>query len=374
MISKLLSACVAVLLAGIFPGCHRGDRSIKIGGLVPLTGEGASYGASTRNGYELALQEWNARGGVLGRPLELAVRDDQSSPAEGLAALARLIQHDRIVALLGPTLSKVAFVTAPVVQSAGIPMLSPTASDPRLTAAGDHIYRVCCTDRAQGAAAAAFAYHDLKARRAACVYDMGSVYPAELAQAFKSSFTSQGGRMVAYLEHPTGTSNTTAQITRLMQAHPDVLYIPDYYPDAVLIAKEARAQGFKGALVGGDGWDCPELMRKGGLESGFFTSNFSRDESRPMVQDFVRKYRERHRLDPDACAALAYDAANVLFDAIQRAGTTDGAALNEALARTDFSALSGQIKFDLQRNPVKSPLIIEIKGGQLIYRGRSNVD
>jgi branched-chain amino acid transport system substrate-binding protein len=359
-----------VLLAGAILGCGRGGRAIRIGALVPLTGEVASFGVSTRNGYELAVQEWNARGGVLGRPLELSIRDDQGNPAQGLDALTRLVEHDRIVALLGASLSKVSYVAAPIVQSLGIPMISPTSSDPKLTAIGDHIYRVCCTDRAQGDAAAAFAFQDLRARRAACIYDMGSVYPAELAQAFKSKFMSLGGKMVAYQDHPTGAISTAAQITRVVRAHPDILYIPDYYADAVLIAKEARAQGFKGTLMGGDGWDAPALAHRGGLEAGYFTCNFSRDEDRPIVQDFVRKYRERYHMDPDSSAALAYDAGNVLFDAIRRAGATDGPTLNEALSGTDFSGVSGQIKFDLQRNPVKPPLIIEIKGGRMLYRGK----
>jgi len=362
--SKRWSACIAVLLAGAFLNCGRGSGSIKIGGLTPLTGEGAGYGASTRNGYELAVREWNDRGGVLGRRLELALRDDQGSPAEGLAALTKLIEYDRIVALLGPTLSKVSLVAAPIVQSVGIPMVSPTASDPRLTALGDHIYRICCTDRAQGDAAASFAFHELRARKAACIYDGGSVYPAELAQAFKARFTGLGGEQVAFLNHPNGSPATTALISRAVRARPDILFIPDYGADAALIAREARAQGFTGALLGGDGWDGSVA----GLESGYFTSNFSKDEPRPSVQDFVRKYRERYRSEPDACAALAYDAGNVLFEAILRAGTTGGPALAAALAGTDHAGVSGRIRFDPQRNPVKSPLIIEIRDGRRICR------
>jgi branched-chain amino acid transport system substrate-binding protein len=340
--SKRWSACIAVLLAGAFLNCGRGSGSIKIGGLTPLTGEGAGYGASTRNGYELAVREWNDRGGVLGRRLELALRDDQGSPAEGLAALTKLIEYDRIVALLGPTLSKVSLVAAPIVQSVGIPMVSPTASDPRLTALGDHIYRICCTDRAQGDAAASFAFHELRARKAACM----------------------GGEQVAFLNHPNGSPATTALISRAVRARPDILFIPDYGADAALIAREARAQGFKGALLGGDGWDGSVA----GLESGYFTSNFSKDEPRPSVQDFVRKYRERYRSEPDACAALAYDAGNVLFEAILRAGTTGGPALAAALAGTDHAGVSGRIRFDPQRNPVKSPLILEIRDGRRICR------
>ncbi|MDR3673564.1 MAG: ABC transporter substrate-binding protein [Holophaga sp.] len=373
MKSQFLSICASVLLA-TFLACGRSSRTIRIGALAPLTGEAAGFGASTRNGYQLAVQEWNARGGVLGRPLELMLRDDQGSPAEGLGALTRLLEQDRVSALLGASLSKVSYVTAPILQSLGIPMISPTSSDPQLTAVGDHIYRICCTDQAQGGSAAAFAYRDLRARRAACIYDSASVYPAELAQAFQSRFTSLGGRMVAFLPHPAGSITMAAQITRLVRARPDVLYLPDLCAEAALLAQEARAQGFKGALMGGDGWDAPALAHSRGLESGFFTGNFSQDEDRPVVQEFVRNYRKRHGQDPDACAALAYDSGSVLFDAIRRAGTASGPALNAALAASDYPGVTGQIRFDPQRNPAKPPLIIEIKSGRRFYRGKPAIE
>jgi branched-chain amino acid transport system substrate-binding protein len=367
--SQLLSICASILLAAGFQGCGKDRPSIKIGALAPLTGEAAGYGASSRNGYELAVAEWNSRGGVLGRPLELVLRDDQGSPAEGLAAVHRLVEQDRVVALLGATLSRVSYVAAPVAQSLGLPMVTPTSSDPGLTAVGDHIYRVCCTDRAQGEAAAAFAFRDLRARKAGCIFDRGSVYPHELAEAFKARFTGLGGQMVAFLDHPTGTLSTAAQITRLVQSRPDVLYLPDYWAEAGLVAREARAQGFKGVLMGGDGWDSRQLDGPGGLEAGYFTCNFSADENRPSVQYFVQKYRERFQAEPDACAALAYDAGNVLFDAIRRAGAASGPALNAALAGTSYAGVSGEVRFDPQRNPTRPPLIIEVKGGRRFCRG-----
>lgn len=366
---RFFSICAAFLLAACFQGCGRDHRAIRIGALAPLTGEASGYGASTRNGYELAVAEWNARGGVLGRPLELALQDDQGSPAGGLAAVHRLVEQDRVAALLGATLSRVSYVAAPVAQSAGLPMVTPTSSDPGLTAVGDHIYRVCCTDRAQGEAAAAFAFRDLRARRAACIYDRGSVYPAGLAQAFKARFTGLGGQVVAFLDHPSGTLSTAAQITRLVQSRPEVLYLPDYWAEAGVVARAARAQGFKGILMGGDGWDVPQLAGAGGLETGYFTCNFAPDEDRPVVQAFARKYRERYRAEPDACAALAYDAACILFDAIRRAGAASGPALAAALAGTDYPGVSGLIRFDSQRNPTRPPLIIEVRGGRRFCRG-----
>jgi branched-chain amino acid transport system substrate-binding protein len=363
---------VAALLAGAFLSCGKDSPSIKIGGLMPLTGEVSPFGATSRKGYDLAVKEWNERGGVLGRPLELLVHDDQAIPGQGLDGLTRLIEHDRIVALLGANISKVSLAAAPIAQAAGIPMISPLSSHPQVTAAGDCIYRICFTDRDQGAAGAVFAFHDLKARKAACIFDGSDSFPAEIAQIFKGRFTSLGGKVVAFVDHPSGITDFRPHIARILGARPDLIYLPDYYRDAVLIAKEARAQGFKGALVGGDGWDSPRILPPEGLglDSGFFTTNFSKDEDRPIVKDFVKKYRALHHADPDAFAALAYDAGNVLFDAIRRAGTTSSQAVKTALLDTDYPGVSGQIRFDAQRNPVKSPVIIEIKGGRMLYRGK----
>ncbi len=371
MKAPILSFGVAALLAGLFMGCNRSSQTIKVGGLVALTGEVATFGAASRNGYQMAVQEWNQRGGVLGRPLELVIRDDQGHPAQSMDLVTRLIEYDRIVGLLGANLSKVSLVAAPIAQAAGIPMISPSSSDPRLTGTGDFIFRVCFTDRDQGAAGALFAFRDLKARKAACIFDGGDSFPAEVAQVFKDKFTSLGGQVVDFQEHASGAANLKPLVAKVLGSRPDVLYLSDFYPDAVLIAREARTQGFKGALVGGDGWDSPKLVPAGnlGLDSGFFTTDFSKDEDRPIVQDFVRKYRARHQEDPSAFAALAYDAANVLFDAIQRAGSTSGAAIKAALRDTDYPGVSGRIRFGPERNPIKSSIVIEIKGGRMLYRG-----
>lgn len=369
---QILSTCLGALLAGAFLGCGNDGRTIKIGGLAPLTGEAAPIGTASRNGYELAVREWNERGGVLGRQLQLTLRDDQNQPGPSLDAVTRLIQQDRIVALLGANLSQVSLTVAPMLQAAGIPMISPTSGAPGLTAVGDCVHRICSTDQDQGAAGARFAFHDLKARKAACLYEVGNVFPGSIARVFKASFTGLGGKMVAFADHAPDTGDFRPHLARILGTGPDLLYLPDFYPAARLIASEARAQGFKGTLVGADSWGAPQRFPAAGpgMAAGFFTSHFSPDEDRPLVKAFVRKYRDLHGTDPDACAALAYDAGNVLFDAIRRAGGTGGPALKAALGETDFPGVSGQIRFDAQRNPDKSAVIIEIKDGRMLYRGK----
>lgn len=368
----LPAAFSLALLAGALLGCGRDASTIRIGGLIPLTGEAPSFGESARNGYELAAREWNERGGVLGRRLELRLEDDRGDPAASLYALTKLIEQDRIVALLGATTSRVSLVAAPLVQAAAIPMVSPNSSDPKLTGIGDYIFRVGVTDQTQGEAGARFAWQELKLTRAACLFDTGNPFAVGLAQIFKARFTSLGGTVVGCEGHAPGAANLKPQVARLLHGRPDLLFLPDFYQDALLIAREARALGFKGTLLGGDGWDSPRLAATGGrdLEAGFFTSNFSRSEDRPAVRTFVQRYQNRYQSDPDAFAAMAYDAANVLFDAIRRAGSTAGPALKAALARTDFPGVSGQIRFDSQRNPIKATVIIEIRNGTMRYRSQ----
>ena len=372
MTVRALARWLTVLLVAAFLGCGSGRKTIKVGELLPLTGEVASYGLSAHNGYQLAAQDWNDRGGLLGRRIELVLGDDKGDPAEGLSVFTRLMERDRIVALLGATLSKVSFVAAPIAQAAEIPMISPNATEPRLTEIGNYIFRVCFTDQTQGEVAALFACKHLHARRAACIFDTANIYPVDLARIFKDRFTRLGGKVVAFEGHASGTANFKPHLVKILQSHPDLLYIPDFYQDALLIIREARAMGFKGRLLGGDGWDSPQFARMGGadLDGAFFTSNFSKDEGLPLVKDFVQKYRTRNHMDPDQHAAMAYDAGNVLFDAIRRAGSTAGPAIQAALVQTDFQGVSGRLRFDAQRNPARPAVITEIRGGQMIYRSR----
>ena len=372
MIIRALARLIPVLLMGGFLGCGSDRAPVRVGALLPLSGEVASYGRSARNGYQLAVQEWNDQGGVLGRKIELVLGDDKGDPAEGPNILTRLIERDQIVALLGASVSKVSCVAAPIAQAGAIPMVSPTSSDPRLTEIGDYIFRVCFTDQAQGAAAADYAFHRLKARHAACLFDTGNGFPLNLSGVFKETFTRFGGKVVAFEGHASGTSNFKPQLARILQARPEIIYLPDFYPDALLIIREVRAMGFKGILMGGDGWDSPQFVRMGGadLDGAYFTGNFSKEEEgRPAVKAFVLKYRARHHADPDEHAALAYDAANILFDAIRRAGATEGPRVKAALARTDFPGVAGQLRFDAQRNPARPAVITEIQGGRMLFRG-----
>ena len=374
MKSSLVSAFIAVALAGSFLACDKGSKELKIGGVAPLTGEAATFGASTKNGFDMAVAEWNAKGGVLGKQVKMTFGDDKGDPAEAATVYTKLIEQDKSVAIVGTVMSKCSLAGAPICQNDKIPMISTSSTNPKVTQVGDYIYRVCFIDPFQGTVGALFAYNDLKSKKAACIFDVGNDYTKGLSEFFKAKFTALGGEVVGYEGHATGTTDFKAQLTKVLAANPDILYVSDYYNDVALIAKQARELGFKGPMLGGDGWDSPKLVEVGGaaVEGTYFTNHYSQDDTAPMVQAFVKSYQAKYGAVPDALAALGYDATNVMLDAISRAGKTDGAAVRDALAKTDLQTVTGKVKFDSDRNPVKSAVIIEIKGGKQVFKTTVN--
>lgn len=362
---------VVALLSTTLTGCKTSSapQTIKIGGIGPVTGEASTFGVSTKNGYEMMIEEWNAKGGVLGKQIELVFADDKGDPTEGATAAQKLINEDKVVAIAGAVMSKVSLAIAPICQNAGIPMVSPTSTNPKVTQVGDYIFRACFIDPFQGTVGAIFAYNDLNARKAGVLFDNSNDYTKGLAEFFRDKFTALGGEIVAFEGHPAGTTDFTPFLTNILKGKPDVIYCSDYYNDDGLMAKQARQLGYTGPFLGGDGWDSPDLVKIGGdaVNGAYFTNHFSKDDQRPEVQEFVKKYTEKYGQAPDALAALGYDAMGLLLQAIQNAGSTDGAKIKDALKNIDYHGVSGEIKFDAERNPVKSAVIIKIENGQQVY-------
>ena len=369
-----LSAAVAIIIAGTFVSCDKSSKTFNLGGVAPATGEAATFGIASHNGIDLAVAEWNAKGGVLGKQIKLSFADDKGDPAEGATVFTKLIEQDKSVAIVGTVMSKVSLAGAPICQNAKIPMIATSSTNPKVTEVGDYIFRACFIDPFQGTVGAKFAFDELKAKKAACLFDVGNDYTKGLSEFFKAKFTALGGELVGYEGHATGTTDFKAQLTKILAGKPDVLYVSDYYNDVALIAKQARELGFKGPLVGGDGWDSPKLCEVGGpaLEGCFFTNHYAADDTRPIIQDFVKKYKEKYNASPDALACLAYDATYLVLNAVQKAGVAEGPAIRDALKATDMAVVSGQVKFDENRNPVKSAVVIEIKGGKFVYRASVN--
>ena len=344
-------------------------KTIKLGEYGSLTGGQATFGISTDQAIKMAIAEVNAQGGVLGKPVEVLVQDDSSKADQVPGAVTKLISEDNVLAILGEVASSNSLKAAPICQAAGVPMLSPTSTNPKVTQVGDYIFRACFIDPYVGEALAQFARTKLQAKTAAIFTDVKSDYSKGLSQYFKDSFVKAGGKVVSEESFRGGEdTNFRPQLTNIKGAAPDVIYIPGYYTEVGNIAVQARSVGLtKQTLLGSDGWDSPELFKIGGpaLDGSYFTNHYSPASRDPKVVKFVGDYTKKYGQEPDALAAVAYDAAYMMFDAIKRAGALDRAKLRDALAETkDFQGVTGTITMDKDRNAQKPLVFIKIQGGK----------
>lgn len=343
------------------------DKEIKIGSVLELTGGTATFGQSALKGEKMAFEEINASGGVLGKQLVLVSEDNKSEPAESANAVKKLIEQDQVTALIGFTASSNGLAGAPIAQASKVPLVSPATTNPKVTQVGDYIFRVCFIDPFQGTVAAKFASDTLKAKKAAIFTDITSDYSKGLAQFFKESFTKAGGQIVTEESYAQKDTDFNAQLTKIKAANPDVIYTPGYYTEVGMIAKQAKQLGMKQPLLGGDGWDSPKLAEIAGdaIDGSYFSNHYSSEDKDPKIQEFVKKFKDKYGETPDAMAVLGYDAALVLADAIKRAGSTDKAAIKDALAATkDFPGVTAKITIDKDRNATKAAVILEMQGGK----------
>lgn len=345
-------------------------QPILIGEYGSLTGSTATFGISTKRGIELAVEEANQQGGVLGRPVKVLVEDDAGKPEEAAAAVTKLVDQERVVAVLGEVASTRSLAGARVCQPAGIPMVTPSSTNPQVTEVGDFIFRTCFIDPFQGTVMAKFAREYLKVTRVGILRDIKNDYSVGLADFFKQTLEKLGGKVVADESYSEGDTDFRAQLTNLKAAGPEALFIPGYYTEVGLIARQAREKGIDIPLLGGDGWDSPKLAEIAGkaVENCYFSNHYTVESKDPQVQDFVKKFRAKFHETPDAMAALGYDAARILFRAIDAAGGTDPKRIRDALAATrDFHGVTGTISMDENRNAVKPAVVLEMKNGKQTF-------
>jgi len=375
----IVVATFSLLLMGCPPKTETGGAAgggggeVLVGEYGSLTGSEATFGQSTHNGIMMAVDEVNAAGGVGGRRIKVLTEDDQSKAEEAANVVTKLISQNNVVAVLGEVASSNSLAAAPIAQSNKIPMITPSSTNPSVTEKGDYIFRMCFLDSYQGEAMANYLTKDLKIKTAGLLIDVKSDYSTGLAQFFEKAFLAGGGRIVGRQSYAKGDNDFKSQLTALRSSNPQILYVPGYYNDIGQIAIQARDLGMKQPLVGGDGWESPKLIEIGGkaLEGCFYSNHYFAGDPAPSVKNFVDQYKERYGQTPDALAALGYDAAKVLADAIKRAGKTDGPALRDAIASTKgFSGVTGSITLGPDRNPVgKKLVIVEVRNGQLALKG-----
>ncbi|OGC80495.1 MAG: ethanolamine utilization protein EutJ [candidate division Zixibacteria bacterium RBG_16_43_9] len=394
--SKIWWGLALAVVSMVLFSCAKKEDVVILGEFGSLTGGTATFGKSTQRGIEMALEEVNKAGGIQGKPVRIVVEDDQSKPEEAATAVKKLVNQDKVLMVLGEVASSRSLAGAPICQEAKVPMITPSSTNPKVTQVGDYIFRVCFLDPFQGEVMAKFARNTLKTSKAAILKDIKNDYSVGLAQFFTETFKNLGGAVIAEESYSEGDIEFRAQLTSLKAKKPDVIFIPGYYTEVGLIARQARDLGITIPLIGGDGWDSPRLIEIGGkaLENTYYSNHYTPDDPRPEVQKFLADFKAKYNEIPDAMAPLGYDAARIAFDAIKRSGILDEKnikdayrqntqakslmeAINtpgnrerirDALAQTkDFPGVTGLITIDENRNAKKAAVVLKIEDGKLKY-------
>ncbi|MBI5512731.1 MAG: ABC transporter substrate-binding protein [Deltaproteobacteria bacterium] len=344
---------------------------LTLGLYLPLTGSMAEFGAETRQGVELAVDDANTQGGVLGRPLRLVTEDDHGDAAQAATVVERLIDREGAVAILGEVASALSLAGARVCQQRQVPMVSPASTNPAVTQVGDHIFRACFIDPYQGWAMADFASRTLHFTRVAVLRDQTSAYSGGLADAFRHRLTALGGTVVEDQAYRGGDTRFTAQLSAIVPHDPEAIFVPGYYTEVALLAREARSLGFRGRFLGGDGWSSTVLTQNDddALVGDLFVDSYAVEAAAtPEARDFLQRYRARYHVDPTGLAALGYDAARLVLDALHRAGTVDHGPLRDALAATrDLAGAVGALTMNAQRDAVRPVVLREVREDRFRY-------
>ncbi len=397
----LVAALNATLLA---TGCGGaggsktgGGAELVVGVYGSLTGNDATFGESTKLGVELALAELVAakQGKIGGLTVRTVVEDDQGRAEEAATVVQKLINQDRVIAVIGEVASSRSLAAAPICQAAGVPMITPSSTNPKVTEVGSFISRMCFIDPFQGTVMARFAARNLGLKKVAILKDVKSDYSVGLSQYFTEAFKAAGGSIVVEQAYTAGDQDFSAQLTAIKARHPDAIFIPGYYTEVGLIARKARELGLTCPLLGGDGWESDQLLEIGGeaLNGAYYSNHFASDNPDPKLQEFLKNFRAKFGKDPDAIGGLAYDAANVLFASLEKLATEDADAfkgLASSMAGTverkeaeqdlalliaatkDYPGVTGIITLDANRNASKPAVVLEIKGGKKIFNTSIN--
>ncbi|MES2569226.1 MAG: ABC transporter substrate-binding protein [Verrucomicrobiota bacterium] len=360
--STFLKTSIALLAAGAFAFAQ---DEIPVGEFASLTGGSASFGQSSHKGTALAIEEINAGGGVLGKKIKLITEDDQSMAGQPATIVRKLISQDKVVAVLGEVASSKSLEAAPICQQNKVPMISPASTNPKVTEVGDYIFRVCFIDPFQGTVMSKFALSK-GWKKVAVLTDVKQDYSVGLAEFFVKHFNANGGQVVKDQKYSTGDKDFKAQLTSIKATKPDAIFVPGYYAEVSLIARQAKLLGIKVPLLGGDGWVGDSLLKVAGtaLDGSFFSCHFSADDKSPTTKGFVDKYKAKYGAVPDDMAALGYDSAMILAEAIKKAGSTESDKLRVAIGSTkEHKGITGTISLDENRNAQKPAVILGIGKG-----------
>lgn len=361
MLKKVFNLTICMLALS---ACTKSQNEILVGEYGSLTGSTATFGLSTNKGIKMALDEVNEKGGVKGRKIKLITLDDQGKQEEAVATVTRLITQNKVVAILGEVASSLTMAAAPIAQQHKVPLITPSSTNPDITKIGDFIFRVCFIDPFQGYVMAKFATENLKMKKVAIFRDKANAYSVGLANAFVESFKKMGGTIVADLEYEAGNIDFKAQLTQIRGKNPEGIFVPGYYTEVGLIARQAQQLGLKVPLMGGDGWDSSRLheIGKDAINGHYFSNHYSTESTDPLVQDFIKKFQAKYNETPDGLAALGYDAAKILVAAMERTNEITPQAIRDELAKTkDFAGVTGKISMNENRDAVKPAVVVQVE-------------
>jgi branched-chain amino acid transport system substrate-binding protein len=376
ILAMVLSSC-----AGGLPAAGGGE--VKVAVLAPLSGPVPTFGAMTRDGAMLAIEEWNAKGGVNGQKIVAVVEDSQCTPDPAVNAANKVIEQDKAKFIIGEVCSKASIPVSEIANAKQVIQISPTSTNPSVTVNADgstknYIFRACFIDPFQGSVGAKFATETLGAKKAFIMVDQANDYVKGLAEFFEKAFVAAGGEVVGTASYTAQDTDFSAILAQVADKQPDFVYLPDYYNIVNLVTKQAKEKGINVPFGGGDGWDSSDLDLKAAA-GGYFTNHYSPEDPRAEVQNFVKNFGAKYKDEqnqakvPDALAALAYDATNMLLQAMSDAATnTDTTKVADALRKITFNGVSGKITFDDQHNPVKSATILAVTEGGIKFNSVVN--
>jgi branched-chain amino acid transport system substrate-binding protein len=367
-----LSALAATALA-CGGGCGKKSDDILVGAFLSLSGADSTFGTDTRAGIELAVDEINAKGGIKGKKVKVLYEDDKSTTQEASQKVRQLIDRDKVVAILGEVASSRSLAGGLIANTSKVPMITPSSTALEVTQGREWVFRTCFTDDQQGQVAARFVKNELKKSKVGVFYTAQDTYSSGLAKSFRDEFKKLGGEVVVDKGYPKDETNFRTFLSELKAANPEIIFVPNYYKDMVLIARQAKEAGIAGSMfVGGDGWDSSNLVDGAGaeLEGAFFTNHYAPDVPWPNSKKFLETYKAKHKgQDPPALAAQGYDAASMLFDAMGRAPDVTPAAIRDAIAQTkDFQGATGKLTIDKDRNANKPVVVVQIQDKKFRYK------
>ena len=364
------------MLFSIVAGCTKSptdteEGPLKIAMLAAMSGDVKTFGEGTKRGMEMAVAEWNAKGGVLGRQIEIVIGDTKCDAQEATNVANKVITQDKIHYIVGAVCSSASIPISEIANTAHVVQISPPSTNPQVTINEDgsnkeYIFRACFLDPFQGEVDASFAMAELEAKSSAVLYDVGNDYVKGLAEYYKKSFEELGGEVPVFEAYVKEDTDFAALLTKVAEANVDVLFLPDYYNKVNVIAKQAKDKGITAIMLGADGWDSPDLDLEA-VDGAYFSNHYSVYDPRPIVQDFTTAFKAEYDMAPDFTAVLAYDATNVLLQAIKNAGVDDPVKVKDALAAIQFEGVAGEIRFDEVGDPIKKAAISHITGGAIEF-------